>query len=164
MNGLSEIDSVDSLSHDIQTVSIFTPILPLNDLVDSKQTAQLYEYRAQRPIYSVFNFSTHAFLSYYQFSLSHTVLHFTHWFLLLLVHLGWRLSPVSRKTFSSHKQSLSIQLLNVIKTMTVSASSIITLSYPHTFSLLFFNPFDSEMRLAPLRSALLGWMPKCSSF
>ena len=140
-----------------------TPILPLNDLVDSKQTAQLYEYRAQRQFIQC---STSApmlslllsVLPQSHCSSLHTLV------LTLLVHLGWRLSPVSRKTFSSHKQSLSIQLLNVIKTMTVSASSIITLSYPHTFSLLFFNPFDSEMRLAPLRSALLGWMPKCSSF
>ena len=140
-----------------------TPILPLNDLVDSKQTAQLYEYRAQRQFIQCLTSAPMlslllSVLPQSNCSSLHTLV------LTLLVHLGWRLSPVSRKTFSSHKQSLSIQLLNVIKTMTVSASSIITLSYPHTFSLLFFNPFDSEMRLAPLRSALLGWMPKCSSF
>ena len=140
-----------------------TPILPLNDLVDSKQTAQLYEYRAQRQFIQCLTSAPMLSLLLSVLPQSHcSSLHTL--VLTLLVHLGWRLSPVSRKTFSSHKQSLSIQLLNVIKTMTVSASSIITLSYPHTFSLLFFNPFDSEMRLAPLRSALLGWMPKCSSF
>ena len=140
-----------------------TPILPLNDLVDSKQTAQLYEYRAQRQFIQCLTSAPMLSLLLSVLPQSHcSSLHTL--VLTLLVHLGWRLSPVSRKTFSSHKQSLSIQLLNVIKTMTVSASSIITLSHPHTFSLLFFNPFDSEMRLAPLRSALLGWMPKCSSF
>lgn len=140
-----------------------TPILPLNDLVDSKQTAQLYEYRAQRQFIQCLTSAPMLSLLLSVLPQSHcSSLHTL--VLTLLVHLGWRLSPVSRKTFSSHKQSLSVQLLNVIKTMTVSASSIITLSYPHTFSLLFFNPFDSEMRLAPLRSALLGWMPKCSSF
>ena len=140
-----------------------TPILPLNDLVDSKQTAQLYEYRAQRQFIQCLTSAPMLSLLLSVLPQSHcSSLHTL--VLTLLVHLGWRLSPVSRKTFSSHKQSLSIQLLNVIKTMTVSASSIITLSDPHTFSLLFFNPFDSEMRLAPLRSALLGWMPKCSSF
>ena len=140
-----------------------TPILPLNDLVDSKQTAQLYEYRAQRQFIQCLTSAPMLSLLLSVLPQSHcSSLHTL--VLTLLVHLGWRLSPVSRKTFSSHKQSLSIQLLKVIKTMTVSASSIITLSYPHTFSLLFFNPFDSEMRLAPLRSALLGWMPKCSSF
>ena len=140
-----------------------TPILPLNDLVDSKQTAQLYEYRAQRQFIQCLTSAPMLSLLLSALPQSHcSSLHTL--VLTLLVHLGWRLSPVSRKTFSSHKQSLSIQLLNVIKTMTVSASSIITLSYPHTFSLLFFNPLDSEMRLAPLRSALLGWMPKSSSF
>ena len=140
-----------------------TPILPLNDLVDSKQTAQLYEYRAQRQFIQCLTSAPMLSLLLSVLPQSHcSSLHTL--VLTLLVHLGWRLSPVSRKTFSSHKQSLSVQLLNVIKTMTVNASSIITLSYPHTFSLLFFNPFDSEMRLAPLRSALLGWMPKCSSF
>jgi len=140
-----------------------TPILPLNDLVDSKQTAQLYEYRAQRQFIQCLTSAPMLSLLLSVLPQSHcSSLHTL--VLTLLVHLGWRLSPVSRKTFSSHKQSLSVQLLNVIKTMTVSASSIITLSYPHTFSLLFFNPFDSEMRLAPLRSGLLGWMPKCSSF
>ena len=140
-----------------------TPILPLTDLVDSKQTAQLYEYRAQRQFIQCLTSTPMLSLLLSILPQSHcSSLHTLA--LTLLVHLGWRLSPMSRKALSSHKQSLSTQLMNVIKTMTIDASSIIILSYPHTFSLLFFNPYDSEMRLAPLRVSLLSWMSKRISF
>ena len=78
-----------------------TPILPLNDLVDSKQTAQLYEYRAQRQFIQCLTSAPMLSLLLSVLPQSHcSSLHTL--VLTLLVHLGWRLSPVSRKTFSSH--------------------------------------------------------------
>lgn len=139
-----------------------TPILPLTDLVDSQQTAQLYEYRAQRQFIQCLTSNSMLSLLLSVLPESHCSSLYSLVFA-FLVHVGWRISPMRGKPLNSYKQSLSAQLMNMTKTLMVSASAIITLSVPHTFSLLFFNQFDSEMRLSTLRSSLLGWMPASMS-
>lgn len=140
--------------------SFSTPILPVTSLVDPMEAAQLHEQEMQRQFLQCLTSTPMLSLLLSLVPQSHSSS--LHAFALtLLIHLGWRLTPLGRKTLGSDKQLIVTQLMNAFKSIPVEASSITAITYPHTFSLLFFNPYDTEMRLHPLRASLLVWFPKC---